>query len=83
MQETDFYIQAKGIVKIRNSKYALDISPIDESCECYTCSNFTKSFLHYLQKRKEMLGAQLNTIHNLFFYLSLMKKIRVLFKEIF
>ena len=76
-----FLYTSKGIVKIRNSKYAFDISPIDESCECYTCSNFTKSFLHYLQKRKEMLGAQLNTIHNLFFYLGLMKKIRSSIQE--
>ena len=53
-----FLYTSKGIVKIRNAKYALDISPIDESCECYTCSNFTKSFLHYLQKRKEMLKLQ-------------------------
>ena len=76
-----FLYTSKGIVKIRNAKYALDISPIDESCECYTCRNFTKSFLHYLQKRKEMFGAQLNTIHNLFFYLDLMKKIRSAIQE--
>jgi queuine tRNA-ribosyltransferase len=50
--------------------------PLDENCSCYTCKNFSKSYLHHLQRIDEMLGAHLNTVHNLHFYQSLMKGLR-------
>jgi queuine tRNA-ribosyltransferase len=67
---------SSGVVKIRNSKYKDDISPLDSDCDCYTCKHYTKSYLHHLDKCGEMLGARLNTIHNLRFYQKLMQKIR-------
>ena len=66
-----------GEVKIRNSKYKNDFNPLDGSCSCYTCSNFTKSYLHHLDKTKEILGSTLNTIHNLHFYQKLMRNLRL------
>ena len=63
---------SSGIIKIRNSKYRDDLLPLDSNCACYTCSNFTRAYLHHLQKTKEMLGATLNSIHNLYFYQNLM-----------
>jgi queuine tRNA-ribosyltransferase len=65
-----------GDIKIRNAKYKLDTRPLDETCGCYTCSNFTRSYLHHLQRVKEILGARLNTIHNLYYYQELMRGIR-------
>lgn len=67
---------SEGVIKIRNSKYKDDTSPLDPNCDCYTCKNFTKSYLHHLDKTKEILGSRLNTIHNLTFYQNLMKSIR-------
>ena len=66
-----------GEVKIRNSKYRNDFDPLDNICSCYTCSNFTKSYLHHLDKTKEILGSTLNTIHNLHFYQKLMRNLRL------
>ena len=66
-----------GEVKIRNSKHKNDFNPLDDSCCCYTCSNFTKSYLHHLDKTKEILGSTLNTIHNLHFYQKLMRDLRL------
>ena len=66
----------KGIVKIRNSKYKHSLTPIDEDCSCYTCNNYSKSYLHHLDKCKEILGAKLNTVHNLHYYQELMQTIR-------
>ena len=68
---------SKGIVKIRNSEHKNSLEPLDEACSCYTCSNFTRSYLHHLDKTKEMLGSSLQTIHNLHFYLSLMRNLRL------
>jgi queuine tRNA-ribosyltransferase len=68
---------SSGEVKIRNAKHKNDLNPLDESCECYTCSNFTKSYLHHLDKTKEILGSTLNTIHNLHFYQKLMRDLRL------
>jgi queuine tRNA-ribosyltransferase len=65
-----------GIIKLRNSRYRLDTSPPDEHCECYTCQNFSRAYLHHLQRINEMLGAHLNTVHNLFYYHNLMLEIR-------
>lgn len=65
-----------GIVKIRNAKYQKDTTPVDEVCECYTCQNYSRSYLHHLQKTNEILGARLNTIHNLYYYQFLMQQMR-------
>ena len=67
---------SQGEVKIRNSKYKEDLGPLDDSCSCYTCKNFTRSYLHHLDRTKEMLGSTLNTIHNLHFYQNLMRDLR-------
>ena len=72
---------SKGVVKIRNAKYAMDTSPLDENCTCYTCKNFTRAYLHHLDKCGEMLGAHLNTIHNLHYYEHLMAQIREAIKN--
>jgi queuine tRNA-ribosyltransferase len=65
-----------GIVKLRNSQYRLDTAPPDNQCNCYTCRHFTCAYLHHLQRTNEILGAQLNTIHNLHYYQQLMTEIR-------
>ena len=63
-------------IKIRNSKYKDDLRPLDPTCDCYACKNFSRAYLHHLQKVNEILGARLNTIHNLHYYLHLMQEIR-------
>lgn len=65
-----------GVVKIRNSRYKTDTGPLDPLCDCYTCQNYSRSYLHHLDRTGEMLGPRLNTIHNLHYYQSLMKGIR-------
>ncbi len=65
-----------GVVKIRNAQYEFDTKPIDENCDCYTCQNYSRSYLRHLDKCQEMLGSRLNTIHNLHYYLDLMAKMR-------
>ena len=65
-----------GDVKIRNARYKADIGPLDSKCTCYTCLNFTRAYLHHLQRTNEILGARLNTIHNLFYYQQLMSEMR-------
>jgi queuine tRNA-ribosyltransferase len=63
-----------GDVKIRNSRYRDDARPLEPGCACYTCGHFTRAYLHHLQRVGEILGARLNTIHNLHFYLTLMRE---------
>ena len=65
-----------GDVKIKNARYKEDTGPLDESCDCYACKNFSRAYLHHLHRTGEILGARLNTIHNLHYYLQLMKEIR-------
>lgn len=72
---------SKGVVRIRNSKYAMDTSPLDENCSCYTCRNYSKAYLHHLDKCHEILGAHLNTLHNLHFYEHFMADIRKAIEE--
>ncbi len=67
---------SKGLVRLRNARYKDDTRPLDAECDCYTCRNFSVAYLHHLDKCKEMLGAQLNTIHNLRFYQKLMQGLR-------
>ena len=65
-----------GDVKIRNARYRDDTAPLDPDCACATCRQFSRSYLHHLQRINEMLGARLNTIHNLHYYLDLMRRAR-------
>lgn len=65
-----------GDVKIKNAKYKDDTRPLDESCRCYTCQNFSRAYLHHLFKIGEILGSHLNTVHNIHYYLELMQEIR-------
>ena len=65
-----------GDIKIKNAQYRMDLRPLDEQCGCYTCCNFTRAYLHHLHRIGEILGARLNTIHNLYYYQQLMNEIR-------
>ncbi|AMP08534.1 queuine tRNA-ribosyltransferase [Collimonas arenae] len=65
-----------GDLKIKNARYKEDTQPLDETCGCYACRNFSRAYLHHLHRTGEILGARLNTIHNLHYYLDLMKNIR-------
>jgi len=65
-----------GDVKIRNAKWRDDARPLDEACACYACRNFSRAYLYHLQKANEILGARLNTLHNLHYYLDLMRQLR-------
>jgi queuine tRNA-ribosyltransferase len=65
-----------GAVKIKNAQYRLDTRPLDEQCACYTCRNFSRAYLHHLHRIGEILGARLNTIHNLHYYQELMQGMR-------
>jgi queuine tRNA-ribosyltransferase len=71
-----YLFTSNGVLKIRNAGNRYSTEPIDPACDCYTCRNFTRAYLHHLDKCKEMLSAQLNTIHNLHFYQRLMADIR-------
>ena len=68
---------SEGVVKIRNAANKHSLEPIDKDCDCYTCRNFSRSYLHHLDKTNEMLGSTLQTIHNLTFYIKLMRNLRV------
>ncbi|MBV8629000.1 MAG: tRNA guanosine(34) transglycosylase Tgt, partial [Paraburkholderia sp.] len=65
-----------GDIKIRNAVHRNSLRPLDEQCGCYTCRHFTRGYLHHLHRVGEILGAQLNTIHNLHYYLELMSEMR-------
>ena len=65
-----------GDIKIKNAFYKQDTQPLDADCSCYTCQNFTRAYLHHLHKVGEILGARLNTIHNLHYYQVLMQGMR-------
>ena len=65
-----------GRINVKNSNYKEDLLPIDENCNCITCRNYSKSYLHHLFKSDEMLGFQLVTIHNVYFMNNLMDYIR-------
>jgi len=65
-----------GVINIRNAVHQDDLGPVDAACACYTCRNYTRSYLRHLDRCNEILGARLNTIHNLHFYLTLMRSLR-------
>jgi queuine tRNA-ribosyltransferase len=67
---------SQGVVKIRNAAHHDDTRPLDPACSCYTCRNYSRAYLRHLDRCNEILGARLNTIHNLGYYLSLMGRIR-------
>ena len=71
-----FLFVKEGIVRLRNARYKTDTGPLDESCGCYTCQHYSRAYLHHLARCNEILGAHLNTIHNLYYYQSLMKGLR-------
>ena len=65
-----------GVVRIRNARYRNDDGPLDEACECHTCRHYSRAYLHHLDKCGEILGARLNTLHNLHHYQTLMRRLR-------
>jgi len=67
---------SEGVIKIRNARHRDDPGPLDPACSCYTCANYARAYLHHLDRCDEILGARLNTIHNLHYYLGLMARIR-------
>ncbi|QBZ83365.1 Queuine tRNA-ribosyltransferase [Hydrogenovibrio crunogenus] len=71
-----FLFTHNGVVKIRNAVNKTSLEPLDAKCDCYTCQNYTRSYLHHLDKCGEIQGARLNTIHNLHYYQLLMKGLR-------
>ncbi|TDR73661.1 tRNA-guanine transglycosylase [Photobacterium lutimaris] len=70
-----------GVIKIRNAKHKTDTTPLDPHCDCYTCRKYSKAYLYHLDKCNEILGARLNTIHNLRYYQRLMESIRSAIEE--
>lgn len=75
------YFTTFGVVKIKNAVHRFDESPLDSACDCYTCQNFSRAYLHHLHKCQEMLSAQLGTIHNLRYYQRLMQSTREAIEE--
>lgn len=71
-----YLFTSAGVVKIRNARHRGDTGPLDPACDCYTCSHFSRAYLHHLDKCNEMLGAQLNTLHNLHYYQRHMRGMR-------
>lgn len=78
---TGFLYTHRGIIRIRNSRFATDTRPLDEDCGCYTCQNYSRAYLRHLDKCQEILGARLNTIHNLYYFQDLMQRIRCAIEE--
>ena len=70
-----------GDIKIKNARHKDEDLPLDASCTCYTCSHFSRAYLHHLHRAGEILGARLNTIHNLHYYLQLMRELRTAIEE--
>ncbi len=72
---------SKGTINIPNARFKFDKEPIDADCDCYTCQNYSKSYLRHLYKSRELLSYRLNTIHNIYYYLDLMGKMREAIKK--
>ena len=70
-----------GVINIRNSIHQADLGPVDPDCGCYTCRHFSRSYLRHLDRCNEILGSRLNTLHNLHFYLDLMRTVRTAIRE--
>ena len=69
-------LTSEGKANLINARFKMDMGPLDPECECPTCAQYSRAYLHHLSKCREMLGARLLTIHNVFFYLALMKQLR-------
>jgi queuine tRNA-ribosyltransferase len=65
-----------GVINIRNSTFSADLGPVDAACDCYTCRHFSRAYLRHLDRCNEILGSRLNTIHNLHFYIGMMRALR-------
>ncbi len=72
---------SEGVIRIRNARHRTDTGPLDPACACATCRNYSRAYLHHLQRCGEILGARLNTLHNLHYYLNLMAQIRQAIEE--
>ena len=73
---TGFLYTSAGVVKLRNARFRTDTAPLDPDCDCYTCRHYSRAYLHHLDRCREILGARLNTIHNLHYYQRLMQSLR-------
>jgi queuine tRNA-ribosyltransferase len=71
----------QGVVRIRNSPYKTDTGPLDPNCSCYTCQNYSRAYLHHLDKCREILSARLNSLHNLHYYQKLMLNLRTAIEQ--
>src|SRR4030042_6756133 len=71
----------QGRLDIRHAKHARSSLPVDEACGCYTCRNYTRAYLRHLYLSKEILSSRLNTIHNLYYYINLIRKIKEAIQE--
>jgi queuine tRNA-ribosyltransferase len=78
---TGFLYTRSGLVRIRNARYREDTAPVDEACACYTCLNYSRAYMRHLDRCNEVLSARLNTIHNLHYYLDLMRNMREAIKS--
>lgn len=76
-----YLFTSTGVIKIRNAEHKRNDSPLDEDCSCYTCRNYSRAYLHHLDKTVEILGARLNTLHNLHYYHTLMAGMRSAIEE--
>jgi queuine tRNA-ribosyltransferase len=65
-----------GDLRLRNARYKSDMNSIDPTCSCHTCGNFSRAYLHHLDRCGEMLGPMLTTVHNLYYYVNLMREVR-------
>jgi queuine tRNA-ribosyltransferase len=72
---------SRGKLVVRNAEYAEDLRPLDEECSCYTCRNYSRAYIRHLFKAREILGARLTTIHNLYYLIDLMARIRIAIKD--
>lgn len=70
-----------GVLNIRNAAHQRDTGPVDPACPCYTCQNYSRAYLRHLDRCNEILGSRLNTIHNLHFYLDLMRRLRLAIEQ--
>ena len=72
---------SEGVVRIRNASHRNDTKPLDPNCDCYSCRHYSRAYLHHLDKANEILGARLNTLHNLTYYTRLMAECRTAIEQ--
>ena len=76
-----FLFTSEGLVRLRNSRYRTDTTPVDPACDCYTCRNYSRAYLKHLERCNEMLGSRLATLHNLHYYQRLMAGLRAAIRD--